>query len=71
MPNTPEYAMLGLTKEVILKLLKKNVPEKSYEGYAEFIHTYVIPNIAEVIAANNEAILFALKDTGSSYNSKY
>ena len=53
--------MFGLTDEVILKMLKKNVPERSYEGYAEFVQTYLIPNIAEVIAANNEAILFQLE----------
>jgi len=54
--------MFGIPKEAILSMLKKNVPEKSYEGYAEFVQTYLIPNIAEVIDANNEAILFALKD---------
>jgi hypothetical protein len=54
--------MLGLPEESILSMLKKNVPERSYEGYAELIHKYLIPNIAEVIAANNEAILFGLKD---------
>lgn len=58
--------MFGLSEEVILKMLKKNVPEKSYEGYAEFAHNYLIPNIVEVIAANNEAILFALEDDRSS-----
>ena len=56
-----EVTMFGLTDEVILKMLKKNVPERSYEGYAEFVQTYLIPNIAEVIAANNEAILFQLE----------
>ncbi|OGO24619.1 MAG: hypothetical protein A2Z28_01150 [Chloroflexi bacterium RBG_16_51_9] len=71
MVKTPENASLGLSKEVILQMLKKGVKEHSYEGYAEFVHTYVIPNIAEVIAANNEAILFALKDSGSTYDSKY
>ena len=54
--------MLGLPEEVILSMLRKNVPVTSYEGYAEFAQTYLIPNIAEVIAANNEAILFGLKD---------
>ena len=61
----------GLTDETILSMLKKNVPVKSYEGYAEFAHAYLIPNIAEVISANNEAILFALKEHGSEYDSKY
>ena len=63
--------MFGLTDETILKMLKKNVPEHSYEGYAEFVHKYLIPNIVEVIAANNEAILFQLKDESSEYDSKY
>ena len=63
--------MFGLTDEAILKMLKKNVPVQSYEGYAEFAQTYLIPNIAEVIAANNEAILFQLKDESSEYDSKY
>ena len=63
--------MFGLTDEAILSMLKKNVPETSYEGYAEFVHTYLIPNIVEVIAANNEAILFQLKDESSEYDSKY
>ena len=56
----------GLSDEVILSMLKKNVPVQSYEGYAEFAHNHLIPNIAEVIAANNEAILFALEDDRSS-----
>ena len=63
--------MFGLPEEVILRMLKKNVPETSYEGYAEFVQTYLIPNIVEVIAANNEAILFALEDDRTSkYDSK-
>ena len=61
----------GLSDETILSMLKKNVPVKSYEGYAEFAQTYLIPNIAEAIAANNEAILFTLKEHGSEYDSKY
>jgi len=63
--------MFGLPEEAILGMLKKNVPVQSYEGYAEFVHTYLIPNIVEVIAANNEAILFALEDDRTSkYDSK-
>jgi hypothetical protein len=61
----------GLSDETILSMRKKNVPVRSYEGYAELAQTYLIPNIAEVIAANNEAILFSLKDHGSEYDSKY
>jgi len=65
--------MLGLPEETILSMLKKNVPVRSYEGYAEFAHEHLIPNIAEVIAANNEAILFNLEkertkdDSGKQY----
>ncbi len=63
--------MFGLTEDAILKMLKKNIPDKSYEGYAEFAYNYLIPNIVEVIAANNEAILFALEDDRTSkYDSK-
>jgi len=63
--------MFGLPEETISTMLKKDVPTHSYEGYAEFIHTHLIPNIIEVIAANNEAILFQLKDESSEYDSKY
>ena len=63
--------MFGLTEETIITMLKKDVPVKSYEGYAEFAHKYLIPNIAEVIAANNEAILFHLQDESSEYDEKY
>ncbi len=62
--------MFGLTEEAMLKMLKKNVPEKSYEGYAEFVHKYLIPNIVEVIAANNEVILFNLETDRSKDDSK-
>ena len=55
-------SQFGLSDETILSMLKKNVPVQSYEGYAEFAQTYLIPNIAEVIAANNEAILFNLEN---------
>ncbi len=50
--------------------MKKNIPTYSYEGYAEFVHTYLIPNIVDVISANNEAIFFALEENGA-YDSKY
>lgn len=62
--------MFGLTDEAILQMLKKNVPEHSYEGYAEFVHKYLIPNIAEVIAANNEVILFNLETDRTKEDSK-
>ncbi len=63
-------SQLGLSNETILSVLKNKVPDHSYEGYVEFIHTHLTPNIAEVIAANNEVILFAL-DKGSEYDLKY
>jgi hypothetical protein len=66
-----EHAALGLPKDLILQMLKKGVPLKDYAGHAEFVQKHVIPNVAEVIAANNEAILFALKDPGATYDSKY
>jgi len=62
MSGQPDEVIFGLSEESILKILTKDVPVRSYEGYAEFIHRYLIPNIAELIAANNDAILFCLKD---------
>jgi hypothetical protein len=44
-------------------MLRKNISlERGLESYPELINDYLIPNIAEVIAANNEAIQFGLKD---------
>jgi hypothetical protein len=58
--------MSGLPKEAILKILQKNlsqnVPDNGYNAHITFINKYLIPNIAEAIAANNDAILFSLKD---------
>ena len=51
----------GLTEETMTKMLNKNVPERSYSGEIEFVSRYLIPNIIEVISANNEAILFNLE----------
>ena len=53
--------MLGLTEETILKMLEKNLPNQPKDELAQFIRKYLIPNIVEVIAANNEAILFNLE----------
>jgi len=69
-PSQRRDAMFGLTEETMLRMLKKNVPETSYEGYAEFVHTYLIPNIVEVIAANNEVILFNLETDRTKEDSK-
>ena len=63
--------MFGLSEEAILKMLKRNLPDRSMDLCTEIIHDYLIPNIVEVIAANNEAILFTLQDSGSTYDSKY
>jgi hypothetical protein len=58
--------MSGLPKEAILSMLQKNIPQNipdnGYNQHILFINKYLIPNIAEAIAANNEAILFSLKD---------
>jgi hypothetical protein len=55
--------MSGLPKEAIIKMLKKNIHFGPYpEAYQELIDKILIPNIAEVIEANNEAILFSLKE---------
>ncbi|MFC2122649.1 hypothetical protein ACFLRP_03080 [Bacteroidota bacterium] len=65
--------MFGLSEKVLFQMLTKDIPVKSYEGYAEFIHTHLIPNIVEVIAANNEVILSHLEqerindDSGKQY----
>ena len=64
--------MFGLTEDAMLKMLMKQVPNKpNSEVYMSFILKWLIPNIVEVIAANNEAILFQLKDESSDYDSKY
>jgi len=61
----------GLTEETMLQMLNKRVPQSQSEVDYGFIRNYLIPNIVEVIAANNEAILFQLKDESSEYDSKY
>ena len=71
MVSQPEDAKFGLPEEAISRMLKKNVPERSYSGESDFVSKYLIPNIVEVISANNEAILFQLKDESSTYDSKY
>lgn len=66
MVSQPENAQLGLPEEAMSRMLKKNVPEHSYTGEIDFVSKYLIPNIVEVIAANNEAIFFALEDDRTS-----
>ena len=64
--------MFGLPEEAMQRMLLKGVPDSpNSEVYMSFIRDYLIPNIIEVISANNDAILFNLKDESSSYNSKY
>ena len=63
--------MFGLTKEVMLKMLKKNIPDNDFEAYYTLIREKLIPNIVEVIAANYKAILFKLqKDRTSKFDSE-
>ena len=52
----------GLTEETMMKMLNKNVKQNpNSEVYMSFFHNTLIPNIVEVIAANNEALLFNLE----------
>ncbi|MFC1945288.1 hypothetical protein ACFLWF_00875 [Chloroflexota bacterium] len=51
--------MIGLPKETILSMLKKELPS-SYTQHGS-IEKQLTDNIAEVISANNEAIMFGLK----------
>ena len=62
--------MIGLPEEAILSMLKKDIRESKFDEFSQILHNRLIPNIAEVIAANNEAILFALENE-STYDSKY
>jgi len=66
--------MFGLTEEAMKKMLMKGIPDhKNAELYMDHITKYLIPNIIEVIAANNEVILSHLEsdrtneNTGKSY----
>jgi len=64
--------MFGLTEETMTKMLMAKVQNNpNSEVYMSFILNQLIPNIVEVITANNEAILFHLKDESSEYDSKY
>ena len=64
--------MFGLTEDAMLKILMEDVRKnRNSEVYMGDILETLIPNIVEVIAANNEAILFQLKDESSEYDSKY
>ncbi|MFC1945979.1 hypothetical protein ACFLW1_02140 [Chloroflexota bacterium] len=55
--------MTGLPKEAIESMLMKGIQQnRNTEVYMSEILDHLIPNIAEVIAANNDAIGFTLKD---------
>ncbi len=55
--------MLGLPEETMVSMLMKGVhTNRNSEVYMGEILDKLIPNIVEMMAANNEAILFALKD---------
>ncbi len=60
MVNQPKGSKLGLPKETMIRMLRKDIPDLG-DALSEIIDKRLIPNIAEVIAANNEAILFQLK----------
>ena len=62
--------MIGLTKEEMLRMLKRNVPDRPKDEIGQYIHKYLIPSIAEVISANNDAILFNLESDRTSDSGK-
>jgi len=64
--------MFGLPEDAMKQMLMKGMPGKAdSEMYRSEVYNYLIPNIIEVISANNEAILFQLKDESSTYDQKY
>lgn len=64
--------MLGLPEDAMKRMLMKGLPgNPNSEVYHSEIQRYLIPNIVELISANNEAILFQLKDESSEYDQKY
>ena len=64
--------MLGLTEDAMKRMLMEGMPGKAdSEMYRSEVYDYLIPNIVELISANNEAILFQLKDESSTYDQKY
>ena len=63
--------MFGLTEDAILAILEKDIPNQPKNEIAQFVRKKLLPNIVEAIAANNEAILFQLKEESSEYDSKY
>ena len=64
--------MLGLPEDAMRRMLMKGMSGNlNSEVYHSEIQNHLIPNIIELISANNEAILFQLKDESSTYDSKY
>ena len=64
--------MLGLPEEAMTQMLMKGLKMKAdSEMYRSEVYNILIPNIVELISANNEAILFQLKDESSEYDQKY
>ena len=64
--------MLGLTEDAMKRMLMKDLTMTAdSEMYRSEVYNYLIPNIIELITANNEAILFQLKDESSEYDQKY
>lgn len=62
--------MFGLTEEAMLKMLNKNINQFSQsEVDMGWIRNRLIPNIVEVIAANNEVLLFNLETERTKDNS--
>ncbi|MFC1981397.1 hypothetical protein ACFLVN_04040 [Chloroflexota bacterium] len=66
--------MFGLTEEAMLKMMRKNINRASGGDIGPgYLYDVLIPNIVEVIAANNEVLLSHLEtertqeDTGKSY----
>ncbi|MFC2040315.1 hypothetical protein ACFLTW_03995 [Chloroflexota bacterium] len=54
--------MIGLPEEALTSILKKNISPNTYDEFHYLINKFLIPNIVEAISANNEAIMFGLKD---------
>jgi hypothetical protein len=64
--------MLGLSEEAMKRMLMENLTRRAdSEMYRSEVYDILIPNIVELISANNEAILFQLKDESSTYDQKY
>ena len=64
--------MFGLPEEAMKQILMNDLTMRAdSEMYRSEVYNYLIPNIVELISANNEAILFQLKGESSEYDQKY